>query len=71
VPVLTIEGDDFAPEDIPAFTLALGRARLIMDMLAEDIRLYGDPDLAVPVSPADGLRRIGDVMERIEEGQAR
>lgn len=53
MPVLTIEGDDFTPEDIPAFTLALGRARLIMDVLAEDIRLYGDPDLAVPVSPTD------------------
>jgi hypothetical protein len=53
-PVLNINADDFTTEDLPALVLALNRVRLIISVIEDDIRLYGDPDLGVPVSPADG-----------------
>lgn len=54
VPVVNVEGDDFTPEDIPALVEALGRVRLVVGIIEDDIHQHGDPDLGVPVSPASG-----------------
>ncbi|MCI1661460.1 MAG: hypothetical protein LKI27_00980 [Actinomyces sp.] len=60
VPVLNINADDLTTEDLPVLASTLARVRLIISAIEDDIRLYGDPGLAVPVRPAAGEQMDAD-----------